>query len=103
MAASAAATFLSVAAALAGAVFFAGALAGAFFVWPLLHTALRRNVDHIYVTGWYYLGALCWFPILFFIANLPGIHSGVQEATVNWWFAHNVLGLWLTPLGVGAA
>jgi cytochrome c oxidase cbb3-type subunit 1 len=27
----------------------------------------------------------------------------VQEATVNWWFAHNVLGLWLTPLGVGAA
>lgn len=79
------------------------ALAGAFFVWPLLHTALRRNVDHIYVTGWYYLGALCWFPVLFFIANLPGIHSGVQEATVNWWFAHNVLGLWLTPLGVGAA
>lgn len=79
------------------------ATAGAFFVLPLLRTALARNVDHIYVTGWYYLGALCWFPVLFFIANLPGLHSGVQEATVNWWFAHNVLGLWLTPLGVGAA
>lgn len=79
------------------------AIAGACFVLPLLRTALNRNVDHIYVTGWYYLGALCWFPILFFIANLPGLHTGVQEATVNWWFAHNVLGLWLTPLGVGAA
>ena len=79
------------------------AVAGAFFVVPLLATAARRDVDHIYVTGWYYLAALCWFPILFAIANIPYIHSGAQEATVNWWFAHNVLGLWLTPLGVGAA
>lgn len=79
------------------------AAAGLFFVLPLISTAVHRQVDHIYVTGWYYLGALCWFPILFAIANIPYIHSGVQEATVNWWFAHNVLGLWLTPLGVGAA
>ena len=79
------------------------ALAGSLFVVPLIATAFRREVSHIYVTGWYYLGALCWFPILFAIANIPYIHSGVQEATVNWWFAHNVLGLWLTPLGVGAA
>ncbi|MEG8219283.1 cbb3-type cytochrome c oxidase subunit I [Sphingomonas sp. HH69] len=79
------------------------AVAGSFFVLPLIVTAVRRQVHHIYVTGWYYLGALCWFPILFAIANIPCIHSGVQEATVNWWFAHNVLGLWLTPLGVGAA
>lgn len=79
------------------------AVAGSLFVVPLVATAARRQVGHIYVTGWYYLAALCWFPVLFFIANLPGIFSGTQEATVNWWFAHNVLGLWLTPLGVGAA
>ncbi len=79
------------------------AIAGSFFVLPLLATAARRNVTHIYVTGWYFIAALCWFPVLFVIANIPYIHSGVQEATVNWWFAHNVLGLWLTPLGVGAA
>lgn len=79
------------------------AAAGIFFVLPLIATAAKREVHHIYVTGWYYLGALCWFPVLFAIANIPYLHSGVQEATVNWWFAHNVLGLWLTPLGVGAA
>ncbi|MGO1500317.1 MAG: cbb3-type cytochrome c oxidase subunit I [Marinobacter sp.] len=73
------------------------------FVVPLLVTARHRNVRHIYVTGWYYLGAMVWFPVLFIVANIPGLHSGVQQATVNWWFAHNVLGLWLTPLGVGAA
>lgn len=78
-------------------------VAGAFFAVPLVVTALKREVDHIYVTGWYYLAALVWFPILFLIANLPAMHSGVPQATVNWWYAHNVLGLWLTPLGVGAA
>ncbi|EKT4092411.1 cbb3-type cytochrome c oxidase subunit I [Stenotrophomonas maltophilia] len=79
------------------------AVAGACFAIPLVATAARRNVHHIYVSGWYFLAALCWFPVLFIVANLPGLHTGVQEATVNWWFAHNVLGLWLTPLGVGSA
>jgi cytochrome c oxidase cbb3-type subunit I len=34
---------------------------------------------------------------------VPYVHFGVEQAVVNWWFAHNVLGLWLTPLGLGAA
>lgn len=79
------------------------AVGGALFAIPLVMTAIDRKVHHIYVTGWYYLAALVWFPVLFFIANVPGLHSGVQQATMNWWFAHNVLGLWLTPIGVGAA
>ncbi len=78
------------------------AVASACFVLPLLRTAAARNVHHIYVTGWYWMAAICWFPVLFVIANLPGLFVGAQQATVNWWFAHNVLGLWLTPLGVGA-
>ncbi|MDQ9172364.1 cbb3-type cytochrome c oxidase subunit I [Oxalobacteraceae bacterium R-40] len=79
------------------------ALGGACMAIPLVVTAKHRQVHHIYVTGWYFLGAMLWFPILYVIANFPGLHSGVQQATVNWWFAHNVLGLWLTPLGVGTA
>ncbi|SDH03061.1 cbb3-type cytochrome c oxidase subunit I [Pelagibacterium luteolum] len=79
------------------------ALAGVFFMVPLIKTTLARQVHHIYVTGWYFLAGILWFPCLFVIANLPYVHSGVEEATVNWWFAHNVLGLWLTPIGVGTA
>jgi len=79
------------------------ALGGACLALPALLTVIGRKVAHIYVTGWYYLAALIWFPVLFTIANIPGLHVGAQQATVNWWFAHNVLGLWLTPLGVGAA
>lgn len=79
------------------------AVGGACFAIPLLYTTAARRVNHIYVTGWYYMAALFWFPALFILANLPGVHSGAQQATANWWFAHNVLGLWLTPLGLGAA
>lgn len=79
------------------------AAAGACFIAPLVRTTRARDVHHIYVSGWYFLAAILWFPVLFVVANIPGLHSGVEEVTVNWWFAHNVLGLWLTPLGVGTA
>jgi cytochrome c oxidase cbb3-type subunit 1 len=70
---------------------------------PLLLTAAHRQVEHLYVTSWYLLAALVWFPILFFIANMPFTFPGASGATVNWWFAHNVLGLWVTPIGIGIA
>ena len=78
-------------------------IAGALMASSLLTTAARRKVEHIYVSNWYYMAALLWSPVLFIVANTPYLHVGSQQATVNWWFAHNVLGLWLTPLGLGAA
>lgn len=78
--------------------------AGGFcMAWSAIETAAHRKTHHIYVTAWYFLAGLLWFPILFTLGNIPGLHSGVQQATMNWWFAHNVLGLWLTPLGLGTA
>lgn len=77
----------------------AGALAGV----PLLLSLRDRQVEHLYVSTWYVAAALVWFPILFTVANWPGVHFGVEHALVNWWFAHNVLGLWFTPLALAAA
>lgn len=76
---------------------------GALCAIPLLKTAANRTVDHLYVSSWYLMAALVWFPFLFFIANVPGLFPGASGATVNWWFAHNVLGLWVTPIGIGIA
>ena len=70
---------------------------------PLLLTLRAKKVAHLYVSAWYLGAAFCWFPILFFVANFPGVHFGVEHATINWWFAHNVLGLWLTPMGLAIA
>ena len=76
-----------------------GALVGV----PLWLTLLTRRVKHLYVSVWYIAAGLLWFPTLFLIANWPGLHFGVQQATMNWWFGHNVLGLWFTPIGLAAS
>ncbi|MBX3607234.1 MAG: cbb3-type cytochrome c oxidase subunit I [Piscinibacter sp.] len=75
-----------------------GALVGV----PLVLTLLRRRVAHLYVSVWYMGCALFWFPVLFLVANMPGLHHGVEQATMNWWFGHNVLGLFYTPLALAS-
>ena len=79
------------------------AVGGALCAMPLFLTLRQRNVHHLYVSVWYISAALLWFPILYVVAKVPNVHFGVEQAIVNWWYAHNVLGLWLTPLGLGAA
>ena len=63
----------------------------------------RRQVEHIYVSLWYLTAVMVWFPVLYLTANI-GIHggllSGVAQAMTNWWFAHNVLGLFVTPIAL---
>jgi len=78
-------------------------LGGAMAGFPVILTLIRRRAKHIYVSAWYLGAAFLWFPILFFAANFPRVHFGVEHATINWWFAHNVLGLWLTPMGLAMA
>ncbi|MCI0527084.1 MAG: cbb3-type cytochrome c oxidase subunit I, partial [Nitrospira sp.] len=51
---------------------------------------------------WYILASVVWFPLLYVIANLP-FYSGVTQAAVNWWFAHNAITVWFTPIGLAAA
>ena len=80
-------------------LFVGGGLMGV----PLALTLLQRKVHHLYVSVWYMSAGLLWFPILFAVANVPGLHYGVQQATMNWWYGHNALGLWFTPLGLAAA
>ncbi len=76
---------------------------GALVAVPLILSLLKRRVQHLYVSAWYLLAALVWFPMLFLTANIPNLFSGVEQSMLNWWYAHNVLGLWMTPLGLAAA
>lgn len=71
-------------------------------VLPVLFTLVNRKVEHLYVSAWYMVAALLWISLLFLVGKLPGVHTGVQQATMNWWYGHNVLGLWFTPVSVGA-
>jgi cytochrome c oxidase cbb3-type subunit 1 len=82
-----------------GALF---ALGGALIALPLVFTLVNRRVDHLYVSVWYMACALFWLPVLFVVAKTPGVQSGVSQATMNWWFGHNVLGLFYTPLALAS-
>ena len=74
-------------------------------VWSVVIFRDRREQE-IYVSQWYLLGALFWLPWLYITANLLLFWSpvsGVVQASVLWWYAHSVLGLWFTPIGLAAA
>jgi cytochrome c oxidase cbb3-type subunit 1 len=82
-------------------LFVAYALIGA---WAVITFRFGKS-KHIYVSQWYILAALFWFPWLYSIAQIMLIFDparGTVQALVNWWFAHNVLGLWFTPIGLAA-
>jgi cytochrome c oxidase cbb3-type subunit 1 len=74
----------------------------ALIILSALYTLANRRVEHLYVSVWYLVSALLWIALLYLVAKLPGVHTGVQQATTNWWYGHTVLGLWLTPVSLGA-
>ncbi len=74
-------------------------------IWSVIMFRFRKP-GHVYVTQWYILAAFFWFPWLYATANLIIFYLPVQAAVqgpVNWWFGHNVLGLFVTPLAIGTA
>ena len=81
---------------------FAYALIG---VWGVV--AFRyRTLDTVYVSQWYLFGALFWFPWMYSTAQVMGVLAparGVVQAIVGTWFAHNVVLLWLAPMGFAVA
>ncbi len=78
------------------------AISGGLMALSVLVTVARRRTRHFYVSVWYILAAMVWFPIIFVTANLP-LFTGVHQAAVNWWYGHNALGLWMTPMALAGA
>ncbi len=63
-----------------------------------------REPKELYVTQWYFVAALFWFPWIYSAANLQLLYRpvrGVLQAAVNAWYTNNLLNLWFAPLGLG--
>jgi cbb3-type cytochrome c oxidase subunit I len=55
-----------------------------------------------YVSLWYFMGALFWFPIVYVIGNRSFVQfTGLNDAIAAWFYGHNILGMWFTVGGVG--
>lgn len=66
-----------------------------------------RRERKLYVSAWYYAGTMLWFPIVYFVGNVmwhvpSGALSGTTDAVFNWYYGHNILGLWFTTLAIPA-
>ncbi|MFN2292356.1 MAG: cbb3-type cytochrome c oxidase subunit I [Anaerolineae bacterium] len=67
----------------------------------ILMTIRHRTEPKLYVSLWYITGTVMWFPMLYFIGNVmwnppTGALTGIDDAIFNWFYGHNVLGLWFT-------
>jgi cytochrome c oxidase cbb3-type subunit 1 len=56
---------------------------------------------------WFLLAALFWFPWIYSTANLFLLSGhpvrGVAQAVIGWWFANNLIFVWLALVGLGTA
>jgi cbb3-type cytochrome c oxidase subunit I len=64
-------------------------------------TVAYRVERKMYVSLWYIIGTLIWMPLLYFIGNVmwnppTGALTGINDTIFNWFYGHNVLGLWFT-------
>jgi len=73
-------------------------------VWGVAVFQSRRP-GHVYISLWYLVGALFWFPWLYGTANLmlSVLHvRGVMQAIVTCWFGANLIGLWMGAIGLAS-
>ena len=88
------------------------------FAWPVLLVSYFVIVigafiqfrvkpeGHVYISQWYLLGAMIWFPWVFITANtllhvLPG--HPVMAAGINAWYKSSLIFLFFTPVALGTA
>jgi cytochrome c oxidase cbb3-type subunit 1 len=71
----------------------------------VLGTVARRREKKLYVTLWYWIGSLVWTVLNYPLGNfvLPYFTTGTTSAAFSGFYLHDVVGLWITPAGVGAA
>jgi cbb3-type cytochrome c oxidase subunit I len=83
-------------------------LAFLLIVYNLVRTVMNRREPMLYVSVWYFLGGLVTSAATYVIGNVmwagwKGATFGMTDAVIHWFYGHNVLGLLMTPLAVGAA
>ncbi|WP_454659189.1 cytochrome-c oxidase, cbb3-type subunit I [Bosea beijingensis] len=89
-------------------------LLGVWLLYLAIYTGtlVRRREPHIYVANWFYLAFIITVAILHVVNNLAmpvsvvGTKSysrfaGVQDALIQWWYGHNMIGFLLTAGFIG--
>ncbi|MCL2076211.1 MAG: cytochrome-c oxidase, cbb3-type subunit I [Betaproteobacteria bacterium] len=68
-------------------------------------TLVKRKVEHIYVSNWFYGAMIIAVAVLhlgrsvvipYSLTGSYPFYAGVQDAMVQWWYGHNAVGFFLT-------
>ncbi len=80
------------------------------FTVNLMGTILKRREKHMYVAIWFYIATAVTIAVLHignslavpagWLKSYP-IYAGVQDALVQWWYAHNAVAFFLTTPFLG--
>ncbi len=83
-------------------LFFAYLLIG---LWALMNFSGRREAG-LFPSHWFLVAALFLFPWIYSTANILIVGwpvRGVVQAVIAWWFGNNLVFLWTSLVGLGAA
>jgi cytochrome c oxidase cbb3-type subunit 1 len=77
----------------------------AIVVWSFVQFKVRPE-GHVYISQWYLMAAMIWFPWIFITANIllhvmPG--NPVMAAGINAWYKSSLIFLFFTPIALGTA
>jgi cbb3-type cytochrome c oxidase subunit I len=80
----------------------------ALMFYNLFETLRRRRENLLYVSIWYVFGALIFSFFTYLFGNAmwnpdTGSITGMPDAILAWFYGHNVLGFFFTPLAVAVA
>jgi cbb3-type cytochrome c oxidase subunit I len=80
----------------------------ALMFYNLFETLRRRKENLLYVSIWYVFGALIFSFFTYLFGNAmwnpdTGSITGMPDAILAWFYGHNVLGFFFTPLAVAVA
>ena len=94
---------------ISNAIIVVGLLMAAYNVF---RTVANRRYKQMYVALWYIMGCIMWTSFIYTIGNWPSqlldtlFHThwgfyGSNDANVNWFYGHTVVGLVATPAALG--
>ena len=74
-------------------------------LWGTMIFSGRRE-NGLFPSHWFLVAALFWFPWIYSTANLLLVDwpvRGVVQAIIGWWFANNLVFVWISLVGLGTA
>jgi cbb3-type cytochrome oxidase subunit 1 len=84
-------------------------IAIALMFYNLFETTRRRKENVIYVTNWYVFAGVIFIFFVYFFGNAVwnpqwgAIMGGIPDGVLNWFYGHNLVGLFLTPLAIAVS